>query len=221
MFGRKVFAARDGDGAKPRLVGVGTIVASAGEGVFCRGGCVAGDLLEGERKIVVKEFGLAIVERTEGREAQIGVRVVGDSVASISTEGEIVDDGAVTIWKRLEASIVTAELEGDAMLTGRMRNFIPDLVVKFTGLNTSKPLPAIPWELLFVIAQYEVPGFSPLTWNSCFVMFPVVMFPVKVGSKDVTLASLIRLSFFHAQDELEMSWIDELFGYTMMLWRMS
>lgn len=216
MFGRKVFAARDGDGAKPRSIGPVTIAAIAGEGVLCRGGCVAGDLFEGERKIFVKETGLVIVEVTEGREVQIGVRVVGDSVGNISTEGEIVDDGAVPIWKRLEASIVTAELDGDAMLTGRMRNFIPDLVVKFTGLNTSKPLPATPWELFLMIAQYEVPGFSPLMWNSCF------MPPVKFVFKGVTLASLIvRRFFIRAQDELEMSWIDELFGlfgYKMMLW---
>lgn len=130
MFGRKVFAARDGDGAKPRFIGLVTIVATAGEGVFCRGGCVAGDLFAGERKIFVKEFGLVIVEVREGREAQIGVRVVGDSVGSISTEGEIVDNGAVAIWKRLEALIMRAELEGDAMLTENEK-----LVVVHTGLS--------------------------------------------------------------------------------------
>lgn len=99
MVGRKVFATRDGDGAKPRSIGCITVVAVAGEGVFCRRGRIAGDLLERECKILVECFGLVVVEGSEGREIQIGIRVVRHSIGSVSAEGEVVDDGAVAIWR--------------------------------------------------------------------------------------------------------------------------
>lgn len=85
-------------------------MAIAGEGILCRGGCVAGDLLKGENKIIVEAFSLVVVEGSEGREGQIGFRVVGNGVSSIIAEGEVVDDGAVAVWKKwLEMLIIRNE----------------------------------------------------------------------------------------------------------------
>lgn len=57
----KVCAARNGDGAEPGLVCIGTIVAVAGEGVHGGGGCVACNLLEGFVKILVGVIGVGVI----------------------------------------------------------------------------------------------------------------------------------------------------------------
>lgn len=98
------------------------------------------------------------------------------------------------------------------MLTEKLRKGyggILDLVVKLMGLNTSNPLSVNPWGL-FSIAQYDVPGFSPVTWKSCFVptlkfVIPVVKLPV-IDFDEFALAS-----FFRTQVELDIRESSNLF----------
>lgn len=73
---------------------------------MCRGGCVAGNLLKGEIKIIVEAFSLDVVEGSKGREGQIGFRVVGNGISSVCAEGEVVDDGAVAVWKRKLGALI-------------------------------------------------------------------------------------------------------------------
>ena len=109
------------------------------------------------------------------------------------------------------------------MQTEKMNGYrgIPDLVVKFTGLNNSKPRLVNRWLLsppVAIMAQYDVAGFSPVTWNSCFV--PSLKFGIAVPV--VTLAGigsfdefpLMWPSLFRAQVELEIHEINESFGCT-------
>lgn len=215
--------------------------AVAGERVLCRGGCVAGDLLAGESEIPVEEKSLDVVEGgearevrvgvrvcivglnvgrgSEAREIQVGVRAVGDGVGSVSAEGEIVDDGAVRIWRRTsEALIIRSVSDGDAMMTERMRKgckSILDLVWKFMGLNTSKWSPAGPWELfpsITMVAQYDVLRFSPVMWNSVFGSPLKFVFPVVKLDK----IPLIWASFLTAQVEFLIDEINVSLGYTKM-----
>lgn len=59
--GRKVCAARDGDGAEPGFIGVGAIVTVAGQGILGGRGRVTGNLLEGFGEVLVGFVGVGVV----------------------------------------------------------------------------------------------------------------------------------------------------------------
>lgn len=174
----------------------------------------------GVRVVVDSEcivVGLNVGGGSEVRKIQVGVRAVGDGVGSVSAEGEVVDDGTVAIWRRTSESLITRSVsDGDAMMTERMRKgcrSILDLVWKFIGLNTWKWSPASPWELfpsIAMVAQYDVPGFSPVTWNSFFGSLLKFVIPVV----KLYRFPLIWASFLTAQVEFLIDEINVSLGYT-------
>lgn len=64
---------------------------------------------------------MIVVEGSEAREVNC-VRVIRNSVGSVGAEGEVVDDGAVAIWRRRSEALITKKKsKEDAMLTEGIR----------------------------------------------------------------------------------------------------
>lgn len=85
-------AARDCDSAEPGFVGIFTVCAISGEGVFGRICCFAWDLLERLVEILPKVFCMVVVNCR-----QVDILIARNSVGDVRAKFEVVENLAVAI----------------------------------------------------------------------------------------------------------------------------